>query len=99
MARLRAKKKKKGKEIQKKLKYQSPKIHAAQDEVKRQKMFFKYIQCIYLSIYTRSMCVYIDRYTCIIFLFSLPHPNPRLIGRRNYQLKAKKLIKGRKKKF
>ncbi len=49
---------KNGKEIQKKLKYQSPKIHAAQDEVKRQKMFFKYIQCIHPSIYTQSMCIY-----------------------------------------
>lgn len=79
MAPLRAKKK--GKEIKKKLKCQSPKIHAAQDDVKRQKMFFKYIQCIYLSIYTQSKCVYIDGYTCIISLFSLPHPTPRLIGR------------------
>ena len=49
---------KNGKEIQKKLKYQSPKIHEAQDEVKRQKMFFKYIQCTHPSIYTQSMCIY-----------------------------------------
>lgn len=59
MARLRAKQKKKERNI-KETEYQSPKIHAAQDEVKRQKMFFKYIQCVYLSIYTRTMCVYID---------------------------------------
>lgn len=51
---------KNGKEIQKKLKYQSPKIHAAQDEVKRQKMFFKYIQCIHPSIYTQYVYILMD---------------------------------------